>query len=144
MCSRASRTSCSSTSEVLSAQSFLDALPSAVVVIDENVRIVAVNQRAAEFIGYNPSHSLGRPLDGVFRAIFDRFERPQILRRKQLRVDFWFRRPSLSFLTKKFFPSDLVERDRLQGNGTWGSGFGVRVRNAKLETRNSLLGRPGS
>jgi len=76
--------------------------------------------------------------------IFDRFERPQILRRKQLRVDFWFRRPSLSFLTKKFFPSDLVERDRLQGNGTWDSGFGVRVRNAKLETRNSLLGRLGS
>jgi PAS domain S-box-containing protein len=60
--------------EMLSAQAILDALPSAAVVVDEDICIVAVNRRAAEFIGYNPVQSIGRPLEGVFRAILDRFQ----------------------------------------------------------------------
>lgn len=61
--------------EGLSAQNFIDSMPSAVVVVDDNLSVVAVNRRAAEFIGYNPVHSIGRPLGGIFRVIYDRFQR---------------------------------------------------------------------
>src|SRR5262245_12172266 len=64
--------------DAVSAQGLLDAMPSAAVVVDDRVRIVAVNRRAAEFIGYNPAHSIGRPLEGIFRTIFDRFQRQQL------------------------------------------------------------------
>lgn len=65
----------------VNAQEFLDAMPSAAVVFDDALRIVAVNRRSAELIGYNPAHSIGRPLEGIFRTMFERYQRLQTVER---------------------------------------------------------------
>src|SRR5262245_8029541 len=58
-----------------SAQSFLDALPSAAIMVDESEMIVAANRRAAELIGYNPTASIGRRVDGALRGCLERANR---------------------------------------------------------------------
>src|SRR4051812_48785981 len=58
-----------------SAQIFLDALPSAAILVDESELIVATNRRAAELIGYNPAASIGRRVDGALRGCLERAAR---------------------------------------------------------------------
>lgn len=56
-------------------QAFLEALPSTTIVVDRAAMIVAVNRRAAEFIGHDPKVAVGRPAEGVLRVCLERAER---------------------------------------------------------------------
>ncbi len=58
-------------------QAFLEALPSTAIVVDRASVIVAVNRRAAEFIGHDPTAVVGRAADGVLRVCLERAERLQ-------------------------------------------------------------------
>ncbi len=61
--------------EGFSPRTFLDALPSAAIVVDPDDLIVAANRRAAELLGYNPSTSVGRRIDGAMRGCLERAAR---------------------------------------------------------------------
>jgi len=56
----------------MTAQQFLDSFPSAALAFDEDLRIVAANRGAAQFLGYNAAQSIGKPLEGVLRLIYNR------------------------------------------------------------------------
>jgi PAS domain S-box-containing protein len=56
----------------LTVQQFLDSLPSVALVFDDTLCIVAANRAAAQFLGYNAAQSIGKPLEGVLRLIYNR------------------------------------------------------------------------
>jgi PAS domain S-box-containing protein len=59
----------------LTAETWLEAMPSPAIVLDVDMALVAANSRAEDMLQTYPASSLGAPIAGPFRAIADRVRR---------------------------------------------------------------------